>query len=118
MGHLTGNLSPEGPARPNKDRIQIHSNGETLATTDVETGPKLLKHYRRKPLGEDVGELRGGRNVKDTNISNGDMLADEVEVNLDMLCALMLNGVGGKVDSANVIAVDQGAPHQRTVEFR
>jgi hypothetical protein len=36
-----------------------------------------------------VGELRGGRNVKDTNISNGDALADEVEVNLDMLRTLM-----------------------------
>jgi hypothetical protein len=120
-GHLTVNLSPVGPARHNKDWTQIHSNTptvETLATTDIDTGPKLLKHRRRKPLGEDVDELRGGRNVKDTNISNGDVLANEVEVNLDMLRALMLDGVGGEVDDADVVAVDQGAPRQRTVDLQ
>jgi hypothetical protein len=30
---------------------------ETLATADVETGPKLGEHRRRKTLGEDVDEL-------------------------------------------------------------
>jgi hypothetical protein len=35
-----------------------------------------------------------------------------VEVNLDMLCALMLNGVGGEVDSADVVAVDESALRQ------
>jgi hypothetical protein len=65
-----------------------------------------------------VGELRGGRNVKDTNISNGDALADEVEVNLDMLRTLMLDGVGGEVDDADVVAVDWGAPCQRTMELQ
>jgi hypothetical protein len=34
---------------------------------------------------------------------------DEVEVDLNMLCMLVLNGVGGDVDSADVIAVDESA---------
>jgi hypothetical protein len=58
------------------------------------------------PFGEDVGEL-GGR--RDMNISDGDTLANEVEINLNMLRALMLDGVGGEVDCADVVAVDQGS---------
>jgi hypothetical protein len=66
--------------------------------TDVDTWPKLLKHRRREPLGEDVSKLWGGRNVKDMNISNGETLANEMEVNLDMLRMLMLDRIGGEVD--------------------
>jgi hypothetical protein len=58
--------------------------GETIATADVETGPKLRKHHRQEPLGEDVGELGGGRDVKDTNRSTGDPFTDEVMIDLDM----------------------------------
>jgi hypothetical protein len=58
------------------------------------------------PFGEDVGEL-GGR--RDMNISDGDTLANEVEINLNMLRALMLDGIGGEVDCADVVAVDQGS---------
>jgi nucleoside-triphosphatase THEP1 len=45
------------------------------------------------------------------------MFPQKVEVNLDMLHALMLNGVGGDVDSADVVVIDEGALHQRSVEF-
>ena len=45
--------------------------------------------------------------MKDTNITSGNPLSDEVEVDLDVLGALMLNGVGGHVDGADVIAVYQ-----------
>jgi hypothetical protein len=37
--------------------------------------------------------------MKNTNITNGNTLANEVEINLDMLCALMLNWVSGQVDN-------------------
>jgi hypothetical protein len=47
------------------------------------------------------------RDVEDTHISNGDMLTDEVVVDLYMLGALMLDGVGGGVD---IVAVDQSDP--------
>ena len=55
--------------------------------------------------------------MKNSNIFDDDALADEVEINLDMLRALMLNGVGGEVDDANVVAVHDRAPCQRTVEL-
>jgi hypothetical protein len=80
---------------------------ETLATADVETGPKLR---RGQPLSEDVGELGSHQDVEDTNVFDGNTLADEVEINLHMLGALMLNRVGGEGDRADAIAVDQSGP--------
>jgi hypothetical protein len=47
--------------------------------------------------------------VQDADITNGYAFSDKVEVDLDMLCTLVLNGVGGEVDSANVVAVDESA---------
>jgi hypothetical protein len=53
--------------------------------------------------------------VKHTYIFNGDTLADEVQVNLHMLRALELDEVGGDVDGADVVAVDESVPHQQTM---
>jgi hypothetical protein len=39
------------------------------------------------------------------------------EVDLDMFRALVLNGVGGEVDGADVVTVDECALHQRSVEL-
>jgi hypothetical protein len=36
------------------------------------------------------------------------MLVDKVKINLNMLGVLMLNGVDGEVDDANIIAVERG----------
>jgi hypothetical protein len=44
--------------------------------------------------------------VEDTNVPDDNVLADKVEINLNMLGALVLNEVGGEVDSVDVIAVD------------
>jgi hypothetical protein len=43
------------------------------------------------------------------------VLVDEVEINLDMLGALVLNEVGGEVDGADIVTVDQSGPRQGTV---
>jgi hypothetical protein len=45
--------------------------------------------------------------MEDTNIPDGNVLTDKVEINLDMLGVLVLDGVGGEVDDANVVMVDQ-----------
>jgi hypothetical protein len=47
--------------------------------------------------------------VEDTNVPNGNTLVDKVKINLNMLGALVLSGVGGEVDGAHVhvVAVDQ-----------
>lgn len=44
------------------------------------------------------------------NIADGDAISDEVKIDLHMLGPLVLHRVGGEVDGADVIAVDQRAP--------
>jgi hypothetical protein len=41
------------------------------------------------------------------NITDGNTFLNEVEVDLDMLHMLVLNGVGGEVDDTDVVAVDE-----------
>jgi hypothetical protein len=41
----------------------------------------------------------------------------KVNVDLDMLHALVFNGVGGEVDGANIVVVDEGALRQWSVEL-
>jgi hypothetical protein len=55
--------------------------------------------------------------VKNTNVPDGNALADKVKINLNMLDALVLNEVGGEVDGADVVAVDQSGPRQGTVQL-
>jgi hypothetical protein len=40
-----------------------------------------------------------------------------VEVDLNMLCMLVLNEVGGEVDGTDVVTVDEGALGQRSMEL-
>jgi hypothetical protein len=47
--------------------------------------------------------------VQDANITDGNAFPDEMEVDLDMLCTLVLNGVGGEVDGTDVVTVDESA---------
>jgi hypothetical protein len=55
--------------------------------------------------------------VENTNIADKDTLADEVDVDLHMLHALMLHELGGEVDRANVVAVDEGGTREGVVEL-
>jgi hypothetical protein len=55
--------------------------------------------------------------MQDVDITNGHVFPHKVEVDLNILHSLVLNGVGGKVDGANVVIVDEGALHQRSVEI-
>jgi hypothetical protein len=48
--------------------------------------------------------------VKDTNVPDGNAFVDKVKINLNMFGALVLNWVGGEVDGADVIVVDQSGP--------
>jgi hypothetical protein len=57
----------------------------------------------------------GGR--QDVNIFDGDTLMDEMEINLNMLGTLMLDGVGGEVECADVIMIDEGSPRQGVVQL-
>jgi hypothetical protein len=116
---------PNNPihTQPKRPPIQESSNPpppcavETIVPTDVETGPKLREHRGGQPLGEDVSELRSRRNVEDTNVPDGNALTDKLEINLNMLGAPVLNGVGGEIDSADVVAVDQSGLQQGVVQL-
>jgi hypothetical protein len=50
--------------------------------------------------------------VKYEDITDGSAFLDEVEVDLDMLCTLVLNGVSGEVDVTDVITVDKSVLRQ------
>jgi hypothetical protein len=55
--------------------------------------------------------------MRDTDITDGHAFSHKMEVNLDMLRALMQNVVGGEVDNAGIVAVDERALRQWSVEL-
>ena len=56
--------------------------------------------------------------MKNSKITNGNPLPDEVEINLNMLGSLMLNRVGGHVDNTDVVTVHQCSAAKRGVELQ
>ena len=65
-----------------RNLIESIANGQTR--------PKLLKQRGRKTFGENVSVLRRRRNVKNPNVTEGDLLLNKVEIDLNMLRPLML----------------------------
>jgi hypothetical protein len=61
--------------------------------------------------------MQRGGDAENPNVTGSDTLADEVQVNLHVLCALMLHGIGGEVDRADVVAVDEGGALKGIVEL-
>jgi hypothetical protein len=55
--------------------------------------------------------------MQDVDITDSHAFPHKVEVDLKILHALMLNGIGGEVDDADVVTVDEGALHQWSVEL-
>ena len=55
--------------------------------------------------------------MQDTNITNGDTLSDEVEINLDMLRTLMLNRVRGEINHTDIVTIDNSRTLERRMEF-
>ena len=52
------------------------------------------------------------------NIAACDPVAHEVQVNLHVFRPLMLDGVGGEIHGADVVAVDERALDEQAVELR
>jgi hypothetical protein len=59
-------------------------------------------------LGEDAGN---------SNVTGGDPLMDKVQVDLHVLRVLMLHEIGGEVDHADVVAIDEGGTLEGAVEL-
>jgi hypothetical protein len=55
--------------------------------------------------------------MQDVDMTDGHTFVHKVQDDLDMLCALVLNGVGGELDSADIVAVDEGALDQWSMEL-
>jgi nucleoside-triphosphatase THEP1 len=55
--------------------------------------------------------------AENPNITSDDPLADKVQVNLHVLRALMLHGIGGEVHHADVVAVDEASALEGVVEL-
>ena len=74
---------------------------------DTETGPKLLEDGSRQSLSHHISKLLRRRHVENPNTAKGNLLAHEVNIELNMLRPSMVHRVGGEVDRADVIAVDK-----------
>jgi hypothetical protein len=55
--------------------------------------------------------------MKDADLTVGNLLSNEMKINLHMFCALMLNGVDGEVHDADVVAVDESVARWRSLEL-
>jgi hypothetical protein len=55
--------------------------------------------------------------MEDVDLTDDNLLSDKMKINLHMLGALMLNGVGGEVHGTDIIVVDEGAPRQQGLEL-
>jgi len=55
--------------------------------------------------------------MHDADITNSNTLPHEVKIDLNVLGALMLNRVGGHVDGADVVAVDQQSASRRCMKL-
>jgi hypothetical protein len=53
--------------------------------------------------------------MQNVNLPNGDLVTNEVEIDLNMLRALMLNRVGRQVDDTDIVTIDKCAVRQRGV---
>jgi hypothetical protein len=50
--------------------------------------------------------------MDDADLADDNLLSNKIKINLHMLGALILNGVGGEVHGVDVVAVDKGAPRR------
>jgi hypothetical protein len=53
----------------------------------------------------------------DTDMIDDHAFPHKVEVDLDMLHALVLNGIGGEVDNTDIVIVNKGVLHQWSMEL-
>jgi hypothetical protein len=55
--------------------------------------------------------------MEDAYSTDGNLLSDEIKINLHMLRVLMLNGVSGEVHDADVVTVDESAARWQSLEL-
>jgi hypothetical protein len=53
-----------------------------------------MKHRGGEPFGEHISKLQRGGNMKNSGFTKGNPISNKMEVNLDVLCPLVLDRVG------------------------
>jgi hypothetical protein len=56
--------------------------------------------------------------MKNAEMTNSNTLPNKVKIDLNVLGALMLSGVGTHVDSTNVVTIDQSAAAKWNVQLK
>ena len=56
--------------------------------------------------------------MENANMSNGNLVPDEVEIKLNVLRALMLDRIASQIDGGDVVSVDQSGLHKRATELK
>ena len=83
----------------------------------MQTGPKIIEELDGQSLGHDVGELMCGGDMKHSELSHSNLFADEVDVDPDVLCAVVVDRVGSHVDCTHIVTVDNCRKRDVDVEL-
>jgi hypothetical protein len=71
----------------------------------------------RKALGHDVSKLARGRDMKNTNLAQSHFLADEVNVNLNVLRSSMVNRISSHVNNTDIVTKDKRSLGERNMKL-
>jgi hypothetical protein len=85
--------------------------------SNAKTRPELKEQGRRQAFRHDIGELVRGRYVQHTYLAKSDLFSDEVNIQLNMLRAMMMNWIGRHVNRTDVVVEDDSAGGDRLVEL-
>jgi len=55
--------------------------------------------------------------MQHTNFSKGNSLTNKVKINLNMFSTLVLNWIGGEINSTDVVTIDDGGSAERTAKL-
>jgi hypothetical protein len=55
--------------------------------------------------------------MEDMNVPDDNTLENKVEINLNMFVVLVLNGVGGEVNSVDITTIDQSGMRQGAMQL-
>ena len=74
-----------------------------MGSEESEESMEFLEFDPSEQFGEDIADHVIGRAIVQYNVARGDHLADEVKMNINMLCASMECGILRKMDGALVV---------------
>jgi hypothetical protein len=56
--------------------------------------------------------------MKNSNVTEGNLLSNKVEIDLNVLRPLMLHWITGEIDSTDIIAIDQSSTARGTLKLK